>query len=496
MKAKTSNHSLSYLAKELSGNRISLYIRYKYGTENPQYKKTDLVIPKASWDKKKKEVKSREEYEVIRTKFRQLEEHRLNLTDLLNTGHIQPEDALDRVRLYHTVVGFDLLEFFEEQFIPSRGIDYNPTKYYSIFNRLEENLTTDGKKHLIPLKIEYFKTNVNDIVKSLYTHQTPNTATEYIKKLNTLLKQYNPKEFPDQYFKGWYKTEATTPKKPVEIRTIRESIINIKTLKQLEAFLFWMYSFSLRGLDGQDVTLVEDSLLIDQETLSDYIFEEENYDIPIHIELSRKKTRARKFTLLVNAYPAFSINNALKDVIRINRPNEVNEQDGLKLFKWDRITNPRRWNLYADFLQGRLTPLIGASFKSTRHTFTSTAEQLGTALSDQQALIGNRSRKGSISHYSKLYERRMDLIHLDVIGKFDLIKNYIILLKHVKQEFDLDLTNDTDKYIFATRRTRHLASLENYKWTNHTWGSIIDRELTQEDSLEYDYDDDVYLGTL
>ena len=73
---------------------------------------------------------------------------------------------------------------------------------------------------------------------------------------------------------------------------------------------------------------------------------------------------------------------------------------------------------------------------------------------------------------------------------------YIILLKHVKQEFDLDLTNDTDKYIFATRRTRHLASLENYKWTNHTWGSIIDRELTQEDNLEYDYDDYVYLGTL
>jgi hypothetical protein len=49
--------------------------------------------------------------------------------------------------------------------------------------------------------------------------------------------------------------------------------------------------------------------------------------------------------------------------------------------------------LYADFLQGRLTAILGKSFKSTRHTFASTADKLGVALSDQQALIGKNQEK-------------------------------------------------------------------------------------------------------
>ena len=165
-----------------------------------------------------------------------------------------------------------------------------------------------------------------------------------------------------------------------------------------------MYSFCLRGLDGQDITLVSDELLVENDPVYDYIydFDIEGYDTPIHVELTRTKTRARTFTLMVNAYPTLSILYLLKEVIRINRPDEVNEEDGLKLFKWDRLSNKRKWDLYADFLQGRLTAILGNSFKSTRHTFTSTADKLGVALSDQQALIGNKSRKGSIANYSSI----------------------------------------------------------------------------------------------
>ena len=239
--------------------------------------------------------------------------------------------------------------------------------------------------------LSYFKTNKDDIVKTLFKFNKPNTGTEYLKKLNTILKSYNPKEFPDQYFKEYYRTEATTPQRPVPIADIVRAIQKIKTLKQLEAYLFWLYSFCLRGLDGQDVTLVEDSLVVEDFAIGDFIFEQEGYDTSVHIELSRKKTRKRKFEILVNAYPTLSINSALKTIIGINRPNEVNHVDGLKLFNWDRITNQRKWDLYSDFLQGRLEHLIRRSFKSTRHTFTSTAEKLGVSVSDQSALIGNVS---------------------------------------------------------------------------------------------------------
>jgi hypothetical protein len=238
----------------------------------------------------------------------------------------------------------------------------------------------------------------------------------------------------------------------------------------LEAFLFWLYSFCLRGLDGQDITLVSDELLVEDWGLDDYVynFDLEGYDTPLHIELKRTKTRARTFTIMVNAYPTFSINRLLKEVIKINRPYEVNEDDGLKLFKWDRVTNKRKWDLYADFLQGRLTKILGSSFKSTRHTFTSTADKLGVALSDQSALIGNKSRKGSIAAYSTIDEKRLDYIHLDVLRQYDIIRTYIRLLKHIKEIGLMENpAKNIDQLVLDTDKTQHL---------DESWRTIYDRE--------------------
>ena len=489
MRKKKSNHNLSYFTKSLSGKRISLYVRHKYGTENPTYVKTGLVIPEAAWDKKKKEVKSRvDDDSDYRKKFRQIDKYRQLLIDQLNNYEIQPKEALERVKLYHTVDGYSIREYFEEEFLKKKSPDYDTTKYYSIFNKLEEGLIETSNQHLVPLLISYFKTNKDDIVQTMYKFQTPNTGTEYLKKLNTVLKSYDSKEFPDKYFKEYYKTEATTPKKPVPIPIIINAIKKIKSLKQLEAYLFWLYSFCLRGLDGQDVTLVEDSLIVEDLAIDDFIFEQEGYDSPVHIELSRKKTRKRKFEILINAYPTLSINQALKTIIGINRPNEVNHDDGLKLFKWDRITDKRKWDLYSDFLQGRLEHLIGRSFKSTRHTFTSTAEKLGVSVSDQSALIGNVSRKGSISHYSEIDKRRMDLIHLAVISQADIIRIYINLLKRVKSTFEIDLISDADNFVYNLNLRRHLKS----------WRIVYEqeRERELEDNIDYDFEQDVFKGVL
>ena len=95
MRKKKSNHNLSYFTKSLSGKRISLYVRHKYGTENPTYVKTGLVIPEAAWDKKKKEVKSRvDDDSDYRKKFRQIDKYRQLLIDQLNKHEIQPKELL------------------------------------------------------------------------------------------------------------------------------------------------------------------------------------------------------------------------------------------------------------------------------------------------------------------------------------------------------------------------------------------------------------------
>ena len=472
---------------------LSLWIRHKFGSGKYSYSKTDIVIPGNSWDAKKKEVKSRDEFKVCRDKFNQLVNKRQELIDKLNRQEIQPEEALEQVKLYHIGDTPQLKDFFENEFLNSKPKDYNTDKYNAIFNKIEASLKNAKLSSLLPLKISHFKTHTNHIVKALKATTKKNTATEYLKKLNTLLKEYDDNEFRDKYFQKYYETEDVDIKRPVKVETLNNAIKKINSLKRLEAYLFWLYSFCLRGLDGQDVTLVSEELLVENLAVGDYIydFDLEGYDEPVHIELKRTKTRARTFTLLINAYPTLSILCLLKDVIRINRPNEVNEEDGLKLFNWDRISNKRKWDLYADFLQGRLTDLLGKSFKSTRHTFTSTADKLGVALSDQQALIGNKSRKGSIANYSSIYEKRLDYIHLDVLGQYDIFRTYIELLKHIKETGLLKdhkiPVRTIDSHIYEMDKTEHL---------NVSWREIVDKETYQRRKRSFDSGKDVYRGNL
>jgi len=487
---KRSYHNLTIYTRPLVNGDLSLWVRHKFGSGNYSYTKSDIVIPANSWDAKKKEVKSREEFKVYRDKFRQLVSKRQELIDKLNREEIQPEDALNQIRFYHIQDTPELVHFFENEFLASKPKDYNTEKYYSIFNELHNSLIEAKLKHLTPVKIQYFKTHTNQIVNALKATKKPNTATEYLKKLNTVLKVYDEKEFTDKYFKKYYETEDVKMKRPVKVEALNNAIKKINSLKRLEAYLYWLYSFCLRGLDGQDVTLVGDELLVEDYPIKDYIydFDFEDYDMPIHIELSRKKTRARTFTVLINAYPTLSILNLLKDVIRINRPDEVNEDDGLKLFNWDRISNKRKWDLYADFLQGRLNEILGNSFKSTRHTVSSTADQLGVALSDQQALIGNKSRSGSIAHYSTIDEKRLDLIHLDVLGQYDIIRTYINLLKHIKETGLLENpVRDIDRLVYYTDKTQHL---------NESWRTILDKETYKRRKRSFDSDKDVVRETL
>jgi hypothetical protein len=496
---KRSYHHLTYFTKNLKDKRLSIYIRHKYGTSNPLYQKTDIIIPEIAWDKTKKEVKIRDNFKEYRKRFEEIESNRLILERQLNDGEIDPKRALKELRVYKNLDSIGLREYFENTFIQTRKEGYNPDKYYSIFNQLEEGLEKTNKGHLLPVKIHYFKSKKNEIAKAFFKVNSKNTASEYLKKLNTILKEYDRETYPDKYFKDKYQTEDVEPKEAVKLNTILDAIPKIKTYKQLEAYLFWLYSFCLRGLDGQDVTLVEDKLIVEKDRiLEDYIHEREGYDQQVHIQIRRKKTGARTISILFNAYPTLSILRLLKHVISITRPKELNKKDELKLFKWDRVTNKRKWDLYSDFLKGRLNHLIGASFKSTRHSVATLADRLSVSLSDQSALIGNKSRTGSIQNYSAVDNQRLDFIHLEILGQYQIIRVYITLLKHLKAVYEDptieieidqdDRVTNADEYVFMHNIDKHLSD----SW-QVTQRQALDRERQP---LEFDLDAGVYRGVL
>jgi hypothetical protein len=137
---------------------------------------------------KKKEVKSRQEFKIYRDKFKLLSRKRQELIDKLNLQEILPADALKQIQHYHISDSPELIDFFEKEFLRSKSKDYNTEKYNAIFNKIETSLQEAKLSHLLPIKMVYFKTYTDDIVRALYNTTGKNTGTEYLKKLNTVLK--------------------------------------------------------------------------------------------------------------------------------------------------------------------------------------------------------------------------------------------------------------------------------------------------------------------
>ena len=238
---KRSFHNLTIYTRPLANGNLSLWARHKFGSGKYSYSKTDIVIPANCWDVKKKEVKSRQEFKEYRNKFKLLSSKRQELIDKLNLQEILPVDALKQIQHYHISDSPELIDFFETEFLNSKPKDYNTEKYNAIFNKLETSLQEAKLSHLLPIKMVYFKTHTDEIVRALYSNTRKNTATEYLKKLNTVLKDYNEDEFRDKYFQKYYQTEDTKLKRPVKIESVNNAIKKINSLKRLEAFLFWMY---------------------------------------------------------------------------------------------------------------------------------------------------------------------------------------------------------------------------------------------------------------
>ena len=185
---KRSYHNLTIYTRPLTNGNLSLWVRHKFGSGKYTYSKTDIVIPANCWDTKKKEVKSRQEFKKYREKFKLLSGKREELLDKLNLQEILPEDALKQIQHYHISDSPELIDFFEKEFLNSKPKDYNTEKYNSIFSKLETSLQEAKLSHLLPIKMVYFKTYTNEIVRALYGTTGKNTATEYLKKLNTILK--------------------------------------------------------------------------------------------------------------------------------------------------------------------------------------------------------------------------------------------------------------------------------------------------------------------
>jgi len=490
---KQSNHNFTYFLKLKRSNTEFgiINLRYRYGGHFKIERSTGITIPVKHWDDKKKEIKIRKELKAEISLLAKIKSKVKIQTSQLLEEHTDAETALNAI--------FDI----EDQFGTLRGQwmiyskekghdKYNTTygKINAAINNLETFLKESNQSKYIPLSLKYFqnKSLVKKFAELMFTNLSVNTATEYLENLDRVI-VFNKRVAKP--FQELYRSEPTKKIQKIPAQLIFDSIDKINTPLQLEGVLFWLYSFCLRGLDGQDITLISEKNIIEgwdegtylhNSSYSDEI-DEPVYDMAYHFGLGRKKTNQFEMQVIGNAYPTPQIRKMLKILIQKNKP-EWSTDNEIKIFNFDAKSDKGKWKSASDRYGQALRKVIGTSFKTTRHTFTSAADSLGVSTKYQAALIGNKDRTGSIDNYSSRDNKKLDLIHLNILDAYNVTtiwKKILNKCQFVPTEYEyhfLDKENIAKNRpnLKTNRPLKHIPKgwVKEYEETEDTWMSISD----------------------
>ena len=310
-----------------------------------------------------------------------------------------------------------------------------------------------GEEQYKPLKFPHFA-DPNSVEKlGMIIRGNPklsqNMQINYMKVIEQCVGKY------DKKLKSCFTLTNQVPKEVekdveiVEISDLYQGINNIKTLQDLEAYLFWLLSFCLRGLDGQDITLINSKLIssdieIDDPYIQHYVPEYipahdeaivNYYQNKIYLNMPRKKTEKQNMRILFNAFPTLSIIYHLKRLVKLNHPEYAgSKNDPYAIYGFDVNTEEGsdKWDVLRQNYQSKLKRMIGQSFKSTRHTFTSVGVDAGIQDVKLKELLGHSVTKGALRRYKRTDISELDLIHLQIFDDSDIIQIYKQLVEELQ----------------------------------------------------------------
>ena len=502
MEAVTRNrrakHNLKLVFKErwqpASKEERRLYLYHKYGSGKKTLRFTPINIPMVAWNKKKQEIK--QEYQE---KYIEYVEWLNNYTSQkpsilidLHKSKINHLQAFDR--LLNIIKDGDVLDTFE--------------KFCNIKkrNRKGERITRDAiKKHIKHINavqtalydlgaIQYQKLrwshlqlsshHISTIEELLENHKGANddTKNRYLESLN-YASFVNPNTTDAKPFVHKYEgadDSQTEQAKALTRNELSEGIKKIGTNTYfLEAYLFWLLSFSLRGVDGCDIAIMDKSWLVDEKgnnispndimhyipnyskLVNKYTFDaDSNFkdvkhlldklpnrfkatDKKAYIRGYRTKTSKKKvgIRILFNHYPTLIIHRLLKHMISINRPHLLYKgDDALKLYSFDYFSDEgkKQWkNLQGTYTE-ELKKMCGVNgkLKHTRHTFTTELNEVYGGNGAERLLsvsLGHRKKK-LIEHYVNVPQYKMDILQIEVLKSYELNKILKVLIKRCSKQ--------------------------------------------------------------
>jgi len=413
----------------------SLYLYYKHGNLKETYrrKKLPIKIKPSHWDKLKRTIKKSYEIEDAEV-LHYLNELNSKLSSIkvdMFKGSIGIATAWELI-LDKNKEGL-IIEFIKSDL---KLTDNSRTKFLQYLRGIEKNLPDNYS----PLKYIHIQDSqsIEIISSTLKASKLKNsTISDYLSMLDYVSRRANLKVQSPFAVSGLKPVDDEVSKLPRTIEDITNGMQGIQTKKDFFSITMWLYSFSLRGLGGNDIcNLSEDYLKGDYSRpyYPDYAIDSDYYSTlseKAHIHMRRgKKVNQRELTILVNTFPSYFLHQALKQLIIEEYPQHAyTGTDKLRLFNFttkdkDYIDIPaskHKWSILRDTISKKTQKLIGEGLHNTRHTFTSSGNSYSRLTdSEQREMIGQKA-KGALNHYQSELQIKTDLNHMHIMDDFQIV---------------------------------------------------------------------------
>ena len=451
----------------------TLYIFYRYGKFQ---KKTPspFKIAMNDWDfntqKLKSSASTKKANESKREWINSFHENSENIAVQLHNDKITLDNAWAILLNTHTkgVVIETFIDNCISNSFPVSKRDKHYNRVITITNHLRRSDFFKNKRDKNGDKInelcyEHLQApnTISEIEKSIIALPVKGaTMNDYFETLNIIC-EVNP-EITVKPFNKKQPEEESDMVDPITKKVLKISIVNIGDNYQwLESYLYFLFSFCLRGLNGSDICMLNEGILEDESGSKDFkllhympdysnLVQElesvtetkiiegvkherlikkkkskiEKYNNKVYL-VGRRSKSGKRIKILFNQFPTLVVYRLLKNCIRHNRAHlAYTGKDKIKLYNIDYKTSEGRneWHNLRDTYSKQFKKMSGGfTLSQARHTFTNTLDA-GMGV-DHKALsisLGHSIKKKTRDIYSNKFSQPvMDIYHTEVLQRLN-----------------------------------------------------------------------------
>ena len=465
----------------------TLHIRYSYGSNFKRYKTSGFKVLMAEWNRTKETIKNPENHTELSNWIGRYKKKEENVRLQIAQGFMTYKDGL------HILAGKKttglILDSVKENGLRKKKTIQTIKKTIDYISSVQTGMETLGYMEYSRLDYEHLQQgshieHISRIVQNEFSVKN-NTKNSYLKYLNYAF-EWNP-DTKGKPFNEFLKADEYIPKPPIDKKKFIDGMTKINAESQwFEAYLFWLLSFSLRGVNGADICLLDETMIEDE--YGEKVTHLEHYLPDLHkltdtkgakytkkVYIVGKRTKSKQsIKILFNQFPTLLLYRLLKRMVMHNRPHLAYKRnnksnDCVKIYNIDYNSEKGKkdWKNLLNTYSKQLTKCCGYTISHARNTFQDVLRnQLGQE-GDMLSVSLGHSTKQTYNKYSNVSQDELDILHIEVLRIFG-INDVIKMLYDICHEQNFSVVTHLKKSIGA----------EGSIFSKRGWFSVIaDEEL-------------------